>query len=71
MGPKEIWEEASHGLTCIPRCSCPLNNDEVPLKNTYKEAVFAFLRRAMQTSEDGDSDSGDGDILGNRAMQAG
>ena len=25
-GGKEIWEEESHGLTCIPRCSCPLNN---------------------------------------------
>jgi hypothetical protein len=23
---KEIWEEAGHGLKCIPRCSCPLNN---------------------------------------------
>ena len=38
--------------------------DEVPLKNSYKEAVFAFLRRAMPTSEDDHSD-----ILGNRAMQ--
>ena len=38
----------------------------MPLKNSYKEAVFAFLRRAMVGGG-----LGDGDILRNKAMQAG
>ena len=38
----------------------------MPLKNSYKEAVFAFLRRAMVGGG-----LGDGDILRNTAMQAG
>ncbi len=46
-GGKEIWEEGSHGLACIPRCSCPLSNDAVPLKPAYKTAVYAYLRKAV------------------------
>ena len=44
----------------------------MPLKNSYKEAVFAFLRRAMpQQPETETSEDDEGGILGNRALQAG
>ena len=34
-GKKEIWEEESHGLTCIPRCSCPLNNVSLRIHDSF------------------------------------
>ena len=34
-GKKETWEDPSHGLTCIPRCSCPLNNVSAQICDSF------------------------------------